>query len=79
MSGINKILNEDMEVFTVVEPYDGFNGTIFQTALFKLLNGNMPKVWGIEDVDPRPFLEKVKNMDNSESVMSWEEFYAKLS
>ncbi len=79
MSGINKIINEDMEILTVVEPYDGFNGMIFQTALFKFLNGNMSKVWGIEDVDSRPFLEKVKDMEDAESVMSWEEFYGKIS
>lgn len=79
MSGINKIINEDMGILTAVEPYDGFNGLIFQTALFKFLNGNAPKVWGIDDIDSRPFIEKVKDMKDSESVMTWEEFYAKLS
>lgn len=79
MQTLNRMINEDMEKITVVKPYDGFNGMIFQTALFKFLNGNRPKVWTIEEIDYRPFLEKVQDLDKESSVMSWEEFYEKLS
>ena len=79
MQTFNRLINEDMEKITVVKPYDGFNGMVFQAALFKFLNGNKPKVWSVEDVDQRPFLEKVKDLDKEQSIMSWEEFNAKLS
>lgn len=76
---INRMINEDMKKITIVKPYDGFNGMIFQAALFKFLNGNKPKAWTVEEIDDRPFLEKAEELDKANSIMSWEEFYAKLS
>jgi hypothetical protein len=82
MRGMNRIINEDMKKITVVNPYDGFNGMVFQTSLFKLLNGNRPKIWAVEEIDDRPFLEKAKDLDKDckeKTIMSWEEFNGLLS
>lgn len=79
LAAINKIINQEMKRLTVVEPYDEFNGMIFQAALFKFVNGNRPKAWTIEDIDKRPFLDKIKDLDRGNSIMSWEEFHEKLS
>ena len=79
MQTLNRIINEDMEKITIVKPYDGFNGMIFQAVIFKFLNGNKPKAWTVEEIDDRPFLEKAKDLDQENTIMSWEEFYAKLS
>jgi len=80
---MDRIINQDMERLSIVEPYDEFNGMIFQTALFKFLNGNRVKAWAMNDLDQRPFLEKAKSLKASTDVegciISWEKFNEKLS
>ena len=75
-------MNIDMNILSVVKPYDEINGMIFQASLFKYLNGNRRKVYEGEDdeknVDDRPFLEKVEDlaqMSAEGSVIEWGEFY----
>ena len=75
---IHQRINIDMEILSVVKPYDEINGMIFQAALFKLFNGNRRKVYDDENhtVDDRSFLDKVKSAEGSEgSMLEWEEFY----
>ena len=67
---------------SVVKPYDNINGMIFQSSLFKYLNGNRRKVYEGEDgeknVDDRPFLDKVEDLAQKSaegSVIEWGEFY----
>jgi len=76
---LNKIINIDMKQKILVEPYDDYNGMIFPAYLFKFLNGNKIKVFQDEMVDGRGFLEKVRDAAErgaSDSLMTWEEFYA---
>jgi len=75
-------MNIDMNILSVVKPYDEINGMIFQASLFKYLNGNRRKVYEGEDgeknVDDRPFLDKVEDlaqMSAEGSVIEWGEFY----
>jgi len=79
---INQRVNVDMKRLSVVKPYDGFNGLLFSTPLFKLVNGNHKKAYetdeGDLEFDDRPFLEKVEDMkdDTGETLITWEEFNA---
>tara|TARA_Y100000385_G_C12996391_1_gene595135 strand:+ start:427 stop:1233 length:807 start_codon:yes stop_codon:yes gene_type:complete len=79
---INQRVNIDMKRLSVVKPYDDFNGLLFSTPLFKMLNGNRKKAYetdeGEIEFDDRPFLEKVEDMkDNTgETLITWEEFNA---
>ena len=79
---INQRVNVDMKRLSVVKPYDDFNGLLFSTPLFKLLNGNHKKAYETDDgeleFDGRPFLEKIEDMkDNTgETLITWEEFNA---
>ena len=75
-------MNIDMDILSVVKPYDEINGMIFQSSLFKYLNGNRRKVYEGEDgeknVDDRPFLDKVEDlaqMSAEGSVIEWGDFY----
>jgi hypothetical protein len=71
-----------MKRLSVVKPYDDFNGLLFSTPLFKLLNGNNIKAYekdnGELELDDRPFLEKIEDMkdDTGETLITWEEFNA---
>ena len=74
---IHKRLNIDMKKLVVVKPYSGVNGLLFQTALFKFVNGNKTKLYKDEIVDSRSFLEKVEaaSLDSDkETFISWSEF-----
>ena len=75
---IDKRINEDMKKLVVVTPYDdGINGLLFQTTLFKFVNGNKSKLYGDEVEDHRPFLEKVKDASqksNDGTFITWSEF-----
>tara|TARA_Y100000385_G_scaffold279605_1_gene329499 strand:- start:408 stop:1223 length:816 start_codon:yes stop_codon:yes gene_type:complete len=79
---INQRINVDMKRLSVVKPYDDFNGLLFSTPLFKMLNGNHKKAYETNDgeleFDGRPFLEKVEDMkdDTGETLITWEEFNA---
>jgi len=79
---VNQRINIDMKRLSVVKPYDNFNGLLFSTPLFKLLNGNRKKAYETDDgeleFDGRPFLEKIEDMkdDTGETLITWEEFNA---
>ena len=77
---LHQSINIDKRQITVVKPYDEINGMLFQTALFKYLNGNGVKHWAKDDFDDRPFLEKVAEMAeeyNDKSLLEWEDFYGR--
>ncbi len=75
---IDKRINEDMKKLVVVTPYDdGINGLLFQTTLFKFVNGNKSKLYGDEVEDDRPFLEKIKEASqksDDDTFITWSEF-----
>ena len=76
-------INIDMNILSVVKPYDEINGMIFQASLFKYLNGNKTKVYDEMKtdelkVDDRLFLDKVEDLAQKSaegSVIEWGEFY----
>ena len=74
---IHKRVNLDMKKLVVVEPYSGVNGLLFQSALFKFVNGNRPKLYQDEIIDNRPFLEKVTEAakeSDDQTLIDWSEF-----
>ena len=74
---IHKRVNLDMKKLVVVKPYSGVNGLLFQSALFKFVNGNRPKLYQDEIIDNRPFLEKVKEAakeSDDQTLIDWSEF-----
>ena len=74
---IHKRINIDMKKLVVVQPYQDMNGMIFQSALFKFVNGNRTKLYQDEMIDSRSFLEKVESAaENSgeETFITWSEF-----
>lgn len=72
LKDLHEHINIKMKKLSVVLPYDNINGLLLQTALFKYVNGNKTKVWDIENVDSRPFLEKIKDLDkNGNCILDW--------
>ena len=74
---IHKRVNLDMKKLVVVKPYSGGNGLLFQSALFKFVNGNRPKLYQDEIIDNRPFLEKVTEAakeSDDQTLIDWSEF-----
>ena len=74
---IHKRINLDMKKLVVIKPYSGINGLLFQSALFKFVNGNKPKLYQDETIDNRPFLEKVKEAakeSEDQTFIDWSEF-----
>lgn len=71
-------VNLQMKKLVVVKPYDDkHNGLLFQTSLFKFLNGNGVKVFQDASTDNRLFLDKIKEAaENSdkETFITWSEF-----
>ena len=66
-----------MKKLVVVKPYSGVNGLLFQSALFKFVNGNRPKLYQDEIIDNRPFLEKVTEAakeSDDQTLIDWSEF-----
>ena len=76
ISKMHTRINFNMKPLVIVKPYEGIKGLLFQTSLFKLLNGNKTKVHHDQTVDNRLFLEKVEEMpkDNSETITTWSQF-----
>ena len=76
---IHERINIKMKPLVVVEPYsDDENGLLFQTALFKFLNGNKVKIFDEEEAMNGTFLEKVKEISmrsDPETFITWEKFY----
>ena len=69
-------ININMKPLVVVKPHEGIKGLLFQTALFKLLNGNKTKIYHDKRFDSRSFLEKVNSMprESSETITTWSHF-----
>ena len=77
LQDIHEHINIKMNKLSVVLPYDGINGLMFQTALFKYVNGNKTKLWDIDHSDDRMFLEKIKDLDNTgDCILVWSEVNA---
>lgn len=75
---IDTRINIEMKKLVVVEPYDSnLNGLLFQTALFKFLNGNGLKIFDEENFSDALFLDKVKDVSkrsDPETFITWEDF-----
>lgn len=72
LKDLHQHLNVKLNRLSVVLPYEGINGLLVQTALFKFLNGNKTKVWDDKTKDSRLFLDKVKDMQEVEScILDW--------
>lgn len=74
---IHQRINIDMKKLVVVKPYDDINGLLFQTSLFKFVNGNKTKLYQDEMIDSRSFMEKVESASqnsDSETFITWSEF-----
>lgn len=80
ISKVHKRINIDMRRLVIIKPYDDeLNGLVFQTALFKFLNGNSTKIFGDEIVDSRKFVEKIEAsavLSDKDTCITWEEFNA---
>lgn len=77
LKDLNEHINEKMKKLSVVLPYDGINGLVFQTALFKYLNGNRTKIWDVDNSDSRMFLEKIKDLDkDGDCILNWSQVNA---
>lgn len=50
---------------------------VIQSAIYKLLNGNKPKVISEDTVDNRPFIEKFNDLEQTDpdSVIEWEKLF----
>lgn len=75
---IHKRINIDLKMLCVISPYDdNLNGLLFQTSLFKFLNGNKVKTFADTVVDNRSFLDKVKDAaqhSHKDTMITWSEF-----
>lgn len=78
ISKIHNRINIEMKKLVVVEPLDyKLNGMLFQTALFKFLNGNKLKIFDEENFSDDLFLDKVReiaNRSDAETFITWREF-----
>ena len=74
---IHKRINQDMRRMAAVMPYEGINGLIFQSSLYKYLDG-FRQVIDEETGEEVPFhfIDRVKALesDDSDSLTSWEDF-----
>ena len=74
---IHKRINQDMRRMAAVMPYEGINGLIFQSSLYKYLDG-FRQVIDEETGEEVPFhfIDRVKALesDDSDSLSSWEDF-----
>lgn len=78
ISKIHNRVNIEMKKLVVVEPLDDkLNGMLFQTALFKFLNGNKIKIFDEENFTDDLFLDKVRELadrSDAETFITWREF-----
>ena len=76
ISKMHTRININMKPLVIIKPHEGIKGLLFQTSLFKLLNGNKTKIYHDQSVDTRSFLDKVDEMpkDNSNTVITWSKF-----
>ena len=76
---LHKRLNIELAQLMMVEPYDGFNGLMFPSFVFKFLNGNKTKIFQNEEASSLSFTDKLREADkrgDTKSIFTWEEFYA---
>lgn len=72
LKNLHEHLNIKLKKLSIVLPYEGINGFLVQTALFKYLNGNKTKVWDDGSKDSRLFLDKAKDLDKTEDcILDW--------
>ena len=72
LKDLHEHLNIKLKKISVVMPYEGINGLLVQTSLFKFLNGNKTKVWDDKSKDSRLFLDKVKDMQGvNDCILDW--------
>jgi len=72
LQDMHEHINIKMKRLSVVKPYEGINGLLFQTALFKYLNGNKTKIWDEDKKDSRLFLDKIKDLDaENDCILEW--------
>ena len=72
LKDLHQHVNVKMKKLSVVKPYEGINGFLVQTALFKYLNGNKTKNWSAEEKDSRLFLDKIKGLDETKDcILDW--------
>ena len=74
---IDDRMNINMKRLVLVKPYEKMNGTIFQSSVYKFLDGNKALI------DPKTrekvkinFIEKLETMpsDSADNICEWEEF-----
>jgi len=75
---INHRVNVQMKTLVVVEPVsENLSGLLFQSALFKFLNGNRLKIFSDEKINDDLFLDKVRAYaasSHSDTFITWGEF-----
>ena len=74
---IHNRINIDMKKLVVIKPYDDVNGLLFQSSLFKFVNGNKSKLYQDEIIDTRSFMEKVESAaekSEKETLITWSQF-----
>lgn len=77
LDNIHNMVSVDLKRFVAIEPYNGFDGFVFPTFLFKFLNGNRTKIFQDEISDGRQFLDKLKSYEGEvKTIYTWEEFNA---
>ena len=77
MKKIHNRINIDMKKLVVIKPYDDVNGLLFQSSLFKFVNGNKSKLYQDEIIDTRSFMEKVESAaekSEKETLITWSQF-----
>lgn len=77
LENIHDRINLQMKRLVIVEPYEDLNGLIFQTAIYKFLDGNRKlkhKETG-EDI-VISFMDKAKSMktEDPDTFITWEQF-----
>lgn len=72
LKDLHEHMNLKMGKLSVVVPYEGINGLLVQTSLFKYLNGNKTKIWSEKEKDSRLFLDKIKDLDKTQDcILDW--------
>ena len=74
---MNNRINRDLLRTAIIKPYDGLNGLVFQSSLYKYLDGNR-KVINSKTGEEMPFsfVDRVEGMEQSDPniISSWEDF-----
>jgi len=87
---VHKRVNIDMKRLVVVRPFDGVNGLLFQSSLFKFLAGNTPVLEPDIETNTSPnsnprqsinlntetFIERIEGFprEDEDTLISWEDF-----